>query len=181
MGKENTGGGYSRGPSALAVGPGAHNMFGQEEARVCWKRRVRGKGTWRGKKGPFSLFFYRRWTRCRNSKDEPYEKCPTTWFPRPFRSLREEQNWLSFQVSLDKSARESLGWRSGSFLLALSSPSVWSSLSFEVKPSRFLAILAVLPTRRIFPDAGVQFLRKRELLSVPFVSEGVIDSSMLER
>lgn len=30
-----TGGDYSRGPSALAVGPGAHNMFGQEEARVC--------------------------------------------------------------------------------------------------------------------------------------------------
>lgn len=51
-----TGGDYSRGPSALAVGPGAHNMFGQEEARVCWKYRVRGKGTWRGKKGPFSLF-----------------------------------------------------------------------------------------------------------------------------
>jgi len=38
-----------------------------------------------------------------------------------------------------------------------------------------------LSTRRIFPDAGVQFLRKRALLSVSFVSKGVIDSSMLER
>jgi len=27
--------GVRRGPSVLAVGPGAHNMFGQEEARVC--------------------------------------------------------------------------------------------------------------------------------------------------
>lgn len=78
----------------------------------------------------------------RAARKMPYYLVPSTVF------YARSKTGSLFRFLWEKSARESLGWRSGSFLLALSSSSVWPSLSFGVKPSRFFAVLS---SRRDFP------------------------------
>lgn len=53
MGKENTGGGYSRGPSALAVGPGRAQYVRARRSESVLKTPSERKRNVTGEKGPF--------------------------------------------------------------------------------------------------------------------------------
>lgn len=171
VGKESRRGLQQRGPSVLAVGPDAHNTHRQGEARArmgtrCDETREEKEKETRKRTVSLSLSLLPSAPQNALQKLErravrkmPYYLVPSN------RSLSEEQNWLPFQASLEKRREgESLGWRSG-FLL--SPPSVLSSCPSYIA---FFVTLGVKPSlappslfHRIFPDTGVQLLRRRRM------------------
>lgn len=170
-----TGGGYSRGPSALAVGPGAHNMFGQEEARVCWKCTEWEEKGRDGGKGPFLSLLLSGLNALQKLERRAVRKM-LYYLVLSTVSLREEQNWLSFQVSLEKSARErALDGGHGP-------PCPFFSIRMALFVARGEALsLQILSTRRIFLDAGGSVSTQKGAFICSLCVKAVIDSNMLER